>query len=361
LAARGLDAVAISWVVAAQQVARPLGNPVITWIADRRRDIAATLLVVCVSVCGLYIVMALTTDFWALLAVAAGAAFVQAPVGALVDALTLSEIRRRAQSQFPPIDYGFVRSWGSFVVLLGMLCGGLISRGLADGHIIWLIIICLMVPVVVVYQIARHVHAPVMAAARSSVFAPVRHKHYVIAIIMSASLIQASHAVLYAFASLQWRAMGFSVGVIGSFWAIGVASEIVFFLYASRRFAGILSSLVFLLLGAVGALVRWYLFTWVDDGFVIALVMILHALTFAATHLGAVKLMAELIEPMRRAQAQGWLQGSIAVTTALATLVAGHYITHMGQAVYWGMAGLAFAGALCASAVLIMTRDMGRA
>ena len=44
------------------------------------------------------------------------------------------------------------------------------------------------------------------------------------------AFIQASHAVLYAYGSIHWRALGVSETEIGALWAASVAAEIVFML-----------------------------------------------------------------------------------------------------------------------------------
>jgi MFS transporter, PPP family, 3-phenylpropionic acid transporter len=345
LAARGLEPLSISWVLACQQVARPFGNPAITWVADRTRNIALTLLVISAGVVVLYILMAVAQSFWLLLSMAALAAFIQAPVGALVDALTLSEIRRRRLAGEALIDYGFVRSWGSFVVLVGMICGGLIVWLVNDRDIIWLIIACLLAPLVVVVPILRRQHSFALRHASSDIIEPLQRPYMVFGVICSAALIQSSHAVLYGFATLQWRAMDFSADVIGAFWAMGVACEIIFFMVVSRKLSGERRALMLLILGGSGAVVRWLLCASITHLMGIMALMSLHALSFAATHLGAVTLMSELVGPARRAQAQGWLQGAIALTTACATLGAGAFYSS-GAYIYWGMAALAAAGTL---------------
>jgi PPP family 3-phenylpropionic acid transporter len=352
LAARGLDAVAISAVLAVQQCARPLGNPLITWLADKTQSIGLTLFYVCLSVVFLYVLIAVADVFWLLLLGAAVAAFVQAPVGALVDALTLSEMRRRHNIGAPVFDYGSVRSWGSFVVLLGMLLGGVIGRYIQESAIIWLIIGCLVVPVFVAAAIMRHKAAHEVTSPSLRNFAPLKHKKMIVAVMCAAAFIQASHAVLYAFGSLQWRAMGFSAGQIGTFWAWGVACEIALFLIASRSFLSLRHAQWFLLIGGAGAVVRWMLFPFADGQFSFLGLMTLHALSFAATHLGAVSLMSEYVGPLRRAQAQGWLQGAISITTALATLGAGLFYDAGGAYIYWGMAAVAAAGMIGAYLVV---------
>lgn len=124
----------------------------------------------------------------------------------------------------------------------------------------------------------------------------------------------------------------------------------------SRRLSGMNSALRVLMLGGFGAMVRWFLSAFVTDGAWISVLTCFHALSFAATHLGAVTLMSELVGPMRRAQAQGWLQGAIAMTTALAILTAGHYYNALGTYIYFGMAAMALCGLMLALRMMLWMR-----
>ncbi len=73
----------------------------------------------------------------------------------------------------------------------------------------------------------------------------------------AAALIQASHAEVYSFATIQWREAGLSGDLISAAWATGVASESFLFVVAARRFTTDRSAVAFLFLGAVGATLRW--------------------------------------------------------------------------------------------------------
>jgi len=55
--------------------------------------------------------------------------------------------------------------------------------------------------------------------------------------LLAASMIQASHALYYAFGTLHWRARGFADGSIGVLWALGVIAEIGLFAASGRVLA----------------------------------------------------------------------------------------------------------------------------
>src|SRR5205807_306807 len=77
-----------------------------------------------------------------------------------------------------------------------------------------------------------------------------------LSVVLGASLIQASHAVMYGFATLQWNARGISGPAIGALWAIGVIAEVALFAL-SGRLVGWFGAIGMIMLGGIGGAVRW--------------------------------------------------------------------------------------------------------
>ena len=71
---------------------------------------------------------------------------------------------------------------------------------------------------------------------------------------LAAGLIQASHALYYGFATLDWQAAGLDGVTIGALWALGVIAEIALFAVADRLRVG---PAILLSIGAAGAVLRW--------------------------------------------------------------------------------------------------------
>jgi PPP family 3-phenylpropionic acid transporter len=81
-------------------------------------------------------------------------------------------------------------------------------------------------------------------------------------------------------------------------------------------------------------------------------VQLLHALSFGATHLGAMALLARLAPAHRMASAQGYLVALTGMLSASAGLVCGRLYPAWGPSIYYGMAGLA----LCGTIVMLAMR-----
>ena len=127
-----------------------------------------------------------------------------------------------------------------------------------------------------------------------------------------------------------------SSGFTGAAWA--------FFLAAGRWFGGEAKARAFLFVGAAGSILRWLAMMADPSPPVLLALQTMHALTFAATHLGSVYLLASLAGSAHRAQAQGWLAASVSLGLAVATLVIGQVYADWGERTYGLMAGLAAIG-----------------
>jgi PPP family 3-phenylpropionic acid transporter len=167
-------------------------------------------------------------------------------------------------------------------------------------------------------------------------------------ILLSAGLIQAGHGFYYGFSVLVWSAQGLSAATIGLLWAFGVAMEVLFLAclpYVERRF----SPEALLIVGGAAGAVRWSLLALAPSGFLLWPIQGLHALSFAATHVGALRLVMRtapeevvgLAQTLHAALAAGVLLG-------LATLTSGLLYERYGAGGYAAMAVLAGCGLVIA-------------
>jgi MFS transporter, PPP family, 3-phenylpropionic acid transporter len=347
LAAKGLDARAIGIVLAAPMVVRVIAVPLATRLADRfgmlRRALVACAIA---SVLGFALVGA-ASGFVAILATYALATAVLAPVLPFADALALRGLKARAAS------YGSVRLWGSIAFIVANMGGGVLLARLGAADVIWAVVAALgltagaalaldpLAPETVESTEAAH---PGRSPWRSPTFG---------AVVLGASLIQASHAVMYGFATLQWNARGISGPAIGGLWAIGVVAEVVLFAL-SARLVGWFGATGMIILGGAGGVVRWSVMALDPPLAALPLLQGLHALSFAATHIGTMHYLAQAVPTRRGATAQGDLVAVQGIVFAGLMSVSGVLVGAYGSLAYAAMAAAAAVGAL--SAGLALTR-----
>lgn len=341
LGALGLDAGLIGLLLALPIATKVIATRPLMGLIDRgvrpRTLLVAGSLVLAVS----YALMPLAAA-WAV-ALLAGLivlnAVAQAPLVPSIDYLTLAAARRSHR-----IGYARIRMCGSVGFLAANLAGGALLGMLGDRVAVPLLLTGLALVATFIaaagHDSAANV-APRPASAEPPPLPPVLRLS-----IGAAALIQASHAAVYAFGSLDWSRQGIPTAWIGALWAVGVAAEIALFALVGRWPARWRSPFRLLGLGAAAALVRALGLSLAQGDLALLLpLQMLHGLTFGATHLGAMAAVSGFAPEGARGRAQGTVGASTAFVSALATLACGViYRALGGPATFLAMAPLALAG-----------------
>jgi PPP family 3-phenylpropionic acid transporter len=173
------------------------------------------------------------------------------------------------------------------------------------------------------------------------------HQPVFLLAIASVGLIQASHGFYYSFSTLVWRRQGVPEGWIGLLWGFGVGAEVLFLwlLEPGRRRVPPERLLV---IGGLGAMVRWTAFAFQPGLVLLFPLQALHALSFTATFLASLRLV-ERLSPPESASAAQTLNSSISggLLTGLATIASGPLFDAWGAKGYLAMtllAGMGVAG-----------------
>jgi PPP family 3-phenylpropionic acid transporter len=328
LRSKGLSDLAIGWLLAAPYLVKIVSNPLAGHWADksgdRRLPLRALALLALLATLG----FAATDRFLPLFALSLLAGGASAALIPLADTLTLSASRSL------PIDYGRVRLWGSLSFIATSFLAGALLTVTPPGAVLWSSLagmaLCLLVTLRLLPPSLGAVGAgpdgggllPLLRGARFPLF------------LAAASLIQLSHVIYYGFATLHWRAAGLSNGLIGLLWAEGVAVEVLLFAMGARLLRRF-SPLQLMLAAALAGGLRWSVLAMTADPRLLAAFQGLHALTYAAAHLGAMHFIHDRVPPALSARAQGIYS---AVTSGL---VPGLAMLGSG-ALYHALGGLAF-------------------
>ena len=218
---------------------------------------------------------------------------------------------------------------------------------IAPRHIIWMIVAASGATMLVSFalmpvSVAAHTVDPLLPVRRKLLRDPL-----FIAVVAGSSLIQGSHAMFYGFTAMQWRAAGMDGTVIAALWALGVAAEIVLFAL-SGRLPPLFTPTVLMMVGAGGAALRWAGMAFDPPGVVLPFLMLLHALSFGATHLGAIGFVARHAPPGQSATALGYLAIAMGLVMAGAMALSGVLFESFGSLAFMAMALAAIAGGACA-------------
>jgi PPP family 3-phenylpropionic acid transporter len=336
LAARGLEPTMIGLVLAAPMLIRVIAVPVMTRVADRRDALRAAIVVGSTATCLGYGLIGLADSAVAILVIFSLLALLYTPTMPLVDAYALRGLARYGGA------YGPIRLWGSATFILGSFGAGLALHAMAPQHLIWLIAGGYGLTALVAVGLAPVSSAEPRAAASLRAGSLLRNPVF-LAVIVAASLIQASHALLYGFATIAWKAAGLDSTTIGALSALAVVAEIVLFA-VSRRLPAWCGPTMLLMLGAAGGLLRWIAMAFDPPAGLLPALQCLHALSFAATHLGALGFLNRAAPPGLAATAQGYYAIVTGVSMSLATASSGPLYASYGHLGYGVMALMTAAG-----------------
>jgi PPP family 3-phenylpropionic acid transporter len=123
-----------------------------------------------------------------------------------------------------------------------------------------------------------------------------------------------------------------------------VAAEVIVFFVIGPPLLARMSPAGVLALAAGAGVLRWVTMALTTDLVVLAMVQPLHGLTFAALHLGCMRLIAAIVPPHLAATAQALYALGAGAATALLTLASGRLYAELGAEGFLVMA------LLCASA-----------
>ena len=340
---QGLDAAQISMVLACQMAVRIGSGPLFAFLADRLGDRRFLVSVLSVAALACMALLAAVSGFPAILLLAVAMAVVWTPIMPLIESLAVRE------SEAGGADYGRTRLWGSLTFIVGSVGGGYALTFTGPQLIIWFLTGAYLLMAIASFLLPaeRGGRDPAAHGLRfSGVLALLRHPVF-FAFLCSASLIQASHALYYGFGTIHWQEIGIADDVIGGLWAIGVIAEVVLFTF-SRRALALAGPLGLVTLGGGAAVVRWCL-TAFDPGVAwLVLIQVGHALTFGATHLGAMHFIARAAPARYHATVQG-IHAAVAGGVVMAVVMSGSGAlyasyganSYLAMGVLGGLGGLA--------------------
>jgi MFS transporter, PPP family, 3-phenylpropionic acid transporter len=340
LADRGLDAREIGIVLAVPMLARILAVPLATRLIDRHAKVEIAAAVAATLSAAAYVVMGFAYGLAAILAVYAVISVLSSPVMPLTDSLGLRGLKARG------LAYGPVRLWGSVAFIVANMAGGLALGAWGAGAVVWALTAALAATAAAAWRLAGIADGG-EAVVRSSVGSGLWRSGAFVATVAGASLIQASHAVLYGFATLQWGRMGIDGTTIGLLWALGVVAEIALFAVSARVVARV-GAANMIVIGGIGAVVRWTAMGFAPPLILLPGLQLLHGLSFGATHLGAMDMLSQLAHRHGGATAQGDFAAAQGGTFAVAMGASGGLVAAFGNAAYFAMAAIAAAGLVIA-------------
>lgn len=347
LASLGFTPEAIGLAIGIPMGVRLFANPVAGILSDRFGRPRRFLAVMGIGAACAFALMAVMPGQASVLLLVALATLFWGPAFPLTDAFGVRLARERG------VDYGRARLWGSVTFIAANIALGIALEILPPVSIVWLIAGALVCFALTVQTLPR-LKAPNEAVAA----APPNFSRRVVLAVFAAACVQASHAAIYAFGSVHWKASGISSSFIGFLWGAGVAAEVVVFYFATRMLKRF-SPIGLILVGGASAIIRFALTALDPPQAMLVPLMMMHALTFTATFLGMVTIAGQSGGEGAQGRAQAFSSTAVSIAMLLATFAAGPLYARYGAYAFLGSSVLAALGCLLALFALAQPQSAG--
>ena len=339
---QGLSGTQIGIILSAAGFGRVILGPMTAAWADGRRDRRAPMLLLGVVAVAAFLLLGRVRGFGALLAV--GLVAITA-YWCFIPYIEAGLLRLTRGARF---GYGVARGIGSALFVVANIGVGKLIDLYGPPAAYWFIVgisaLLLFIAFFLAPEKSGHAAGAPPFTARLREGVGLVHIPAFALLIFGAGFIQASHAFYYAFGTLVWVHQGLPAGLTGQLWALGVAVEVVF-LMAFGGWSERIRPATLVLVGGLGAVVRWTAFAFEPNIWLLFPLQILHAASFAMTYLGTMRAIQRWFDEARAPTAQMMYAAfAAAPEAALATLLAGPLFDRYGAQGYLGMTGLAAIG-----------------
>jgi len=235
--------------------------------------------------------------------------------------------------------YGRIRLWGSMGFIVAVVALGPVLDAVGSSAIPVAILLLLMGLVVSAWLVPLENAAPVVHVAGS--LWQVLRRSQVMIILLVCFLLQASHGPYYTFYTIYMEENGYSRGLIGQLWALGVVAEIGVFLVMHRllpRYGA--KTLLLLSLGLTT--LRWLLVAWyVSSPVVMVFAQLLHAASFGIYHAVAIHLIHKMFTGRHQGRGQALYSSlSFGAGGAVGSLMSGYLWSGVGATATFQAAAL---------------------
>jgi len=334
LDAAGLSPLEIGVVMALPPVTRIVAPHLWGWLADTGgrhvRLVRAAVLAGTVCWLGLF---ASTAFLWICAVVLAAGFFLSAALP-LVEATTLTHLGAETGR------YGAIRLWGSIGYIVAVLGVGYALDCFPVRALLWIVAASLL-GTLVFACLVPDAEQPEATAGRL----PIGHvlkQPAIIALIAACALMAVAHGPYYTFYSIHLVDHGYSKGLTGWLWALGVVCEIAIFLWLPRLYGAFTLRGILIASFALAA-VRFLVIGWGAESLLLLLLaQTLHAASFGSFHAAAIGIVHQLFRGGNQARGQA-IYGSLTfgVGGTLGSLASGYTWEPLGAALTFTLGAVA--------------------
>jgi PPP family 3-phenylpropionic acid transporter len=278
--------------------------------------------------CGIF----LARNFWPVALVLLGYSFFQNAILAQFEAITIAHLGEQRER------YSLVRLWGSLGFIATVAGLGLLFEIISLKWLPIILAFCALLSWLASLAVPDIV-TPLRRDVVDSLWSILR-RPVVLSALGASLLLELSHAPYYTFYSIYLEGQGYSRGSIGGMWALGVTAEVLAFTQMHRILPRLGERRLMLLALALAAL-RWFVIGQAAQWpWVMGLMQLLHAATFACFHAALISLIYRHFGDGHQGQGQAIYSMLWGLGVAVGSWAAGHYWTSAGPALIFAAASL---------------------
>ena len=334
---RGFTGEQLGLVISLAGIGRIVAGPLTSAWADGRKDRRAPIqLLAAISLLALGALW-----FSSLFSVTFAFAFaIEVTFWAMIAFLEAALLRLCRPHEIP--NYGLARGLASLAFVVGNVATGMLVDWLGNVGIWWWLALTtaglLGASVTMAAEPVNRVAQPPFGQRLADGLAMVKRPEFAL-LMFGCGLIQAGHQFYYIFGTKLWiDELGISATLAGWIFAFGVIVEALFLMLVAPRIEHVRPSTL-MVIGGVGALLRWALMATAPGLPLLIALQALHAMSFACTFLGAMRGIQQLWGDDRTPTAQMMFMAlATAPAQALSSWIAGRvFDTGVGSQGYLAM------------------------
>jgi len=278
------------------QVSRIFAPNLWGWLADHTRQRVKWIrLTALLGLLGFVAVFWAHGFFWLFFVMAALSLFTSSTLP-LSESLTLAHLATTNG------HYSRIRMWGSLGFIFAAVILGFFIDAYGINSLLWFLLGVQIILFALTFKLPEATIAP-HSNDHFSIWTILKQPT-VIALLIGCALMVTAHGVLYNFYSIYLVEHGYSKGMIGLLWALGVVCEIFIFMLMPKIMARFSLKAILLVSLALAVLRFMILGIAVDSIVLLLFAQSLHAATFGSFHAASVEVITQFFKGKHQARGQ---------------------------------------------------------
>ncbi len=294
----GFTAIQISLVMSTPQITRILGPMFWGWLSDVRQDRIGIMRITSLVTLVIFLSIFYLQTFVGILLWMFLINIFSSSLTPLGEAATVHSLQKTNRFES---HYGKIRLWGSIGFMIAVLLGGFWFESQGITTLPWIGFAILVFVTIAVWRLWE---PPIEKKELTrGELRSILKKPEVLWFFSSTFWMVFAHSTLYVFYSLYLQQLGYGKQVIGFFWMIAVAAEVLYFYFQRHAFHQFKTDTILRFTFVLGA-ARFLVIAYFPSFWPLLIVQLFHAGTFAAHHSASIHMVQKWFKGTTQSRGQ---------------------------------------------------------